>query len=464
MTQRLARILHVTPQLSLGGAGRAMIALGRASTALGGFKHQAVSLARADPAAEAEARAAGITFPTGSLSSLVAAADIVQVHFWNDPALSRFLHSRLPQSRLLLWAHVRGTTPPHVITPSVLRAAMFVAFSDPESLRIPGMARRAAKGEAEILPAGVDSFRLNGLKRSRSPRVRVGYLGPLHFAKLHPDFVSLSSSVRGRVLFVVAGEGRDQEALKRQVRDLRMEDRFRFVGFVGDIRDFFGQIDILGHPLAPGASSTAELAVQEAMFAGVPPVVLSGTGGSFLVRHGQTGLVATDTRDYVRALESLIGDADLRRTLRRGAQKAARASLTMDRRARQFHRVYDQLIGKPRQVHLPAAPPPRGAEAFASSLGRWGLPFRQSLLGGTAGVAADRRISRGPWAGNGGDSDTLLQFRLAYPGDPYLRLWAGLILEHRRRFALAALEFHAAHQGVGDERALAYLARVRGNT
>ena len=47
-------------------------------------------------------------------------ADVVQVHFWNTPELIAFMRELTAPSRVLLWSHVAGTTPPHLLTPSLL--------------------------------------------------------------------------------------------------------------------------------------------------------------------------------------------------------------------------------------------------------------------------------------------------------------------------------------------------------
>jgi hypothetical protein len=50
-------------------------------------------------------------------------------------------------------------------------------------------------------------------------------------------------------------------------------------------------MDIFGYPLAPETSATSEKTIQEAMWAGVAPVVLAGSGATLLVEHEHTGLV-----------------------------------------------------------------------------------------------------------------------------------------------------------------------------
>lgn len=461
MTSALPLVLHVTPQLSLGGAGRSLISLVRASNQIGGFAHHVISLAKAHGEAVAELADAGAAVsPADTWPTLIPRSDILQVHFWNDPELRRFLSAALPERRLLLWAHVRGWTAPHLLTPDLIAQSSFVAVADPGTLELPGLEHHHREKRLAFIPPGVEPARLEGTRRVRSRRVRIGYLGSLDFAKLHRGFVSWCSEVRGPVSFVVGGEGPSEAALRREVRVRGMEDRFRFLGFVRDVREFFGGIDILGHPLDPDSYAAAEIGVQEAMTLGIPPVVLRGAGGSFHVRNNETGLVAEDGPDYIRALEALVADAELRRRLGRAARVQAREHMTAAGCARRFHETYAQLLSVPKDKHQSSAGELTGAESFAASLGAWGPPFRKSLRGGRGAAAADLTIAESPDNLINPRAGGLLHFRLAHPDDLHLRLWSGLVFEARGRFALAAPEYAAAARGLGDGRAERYLARV----
>lgn len=462
---RRIRILHIIPQLSLGGAGRGLISLVRASMAMGGFEHVAISLGRPDPAALAEAEAAGIRVsPLASVDSLIGAADLVQVHFWNEPEMNRFLRRRLPNRRLLLWAHVRGANAPQVITGSVVRLATRVVASDPATLKLPALARLAEGGRASLIPTGVDPARLSGLRRSRSRVVRVGYLGSLDFAKLHEEFIPWSCAIKGPIRIVVGGEGPDRKALEQEAHRLGMADRFEFLGFVRDIRDFFGGIDILGHALTRPSYAASEAVVAEAMLAGVPPVVLSEAGGTFRVRHQHTGLVVEDGPSYVRAIEDLAEDANLRRRLGRTAKRHALRQLTSRTCALKFHRLYMELLASPKAPHPASSSTSSGAKAFEESLGVWGRPFRESLRGGPRAAAADRKIARSSPGLASASAGGIVHYRLAYPEDPHLALWSGLVFEHRGRPALAAAEYARAARNAEDGRAQEYLSRILSRT
>jgi hypothetical protein len=121
-------------------------------------------------------------------------------------------------------------------------------------------------------------------------------------------------------------------------------------------------------------------------------------------------------------------------------------------------------VPKRRRATLPGVAEP-AAQQFVRSLGAKGNDFTVSLGGAEplavaeAVAAADDRIgvsSPTLAVGEGG----IIHYRNAYPDDPHLRLWSGLVSEARGHLSVAASEFEAATAlGLSDGRADAYRVR-----
>ena len=126
------------PQLSLGGAGRALIAAAKYSSRLADFRHDVVSLRRADRRAINLAGEAGITvFATPSKQALwrqMEDADLVQFHYWNAPELREVFIGDLPAMRSLVLFEVNRQHPPHVITPDIVDWTNIVVAASPRTL------------------------------------------------------------------------------------------------------------------------------------------------------------------------------------------------------------------------------------------------------------------------------------------------------------------------------------------
>jgi hypothetical protein len=326
-----------------------------------------------------------------------------------------------------------------VITRELVDLADRVIASAPVSTDIPWLP------ELEEIPAVLDPDRLRARPRGRRGPLTVGYIGTVDPAKMHPDFVSLAARVRAEgVRFAVCGDGDGYARLDAEARRLGVGDRLELRGWVEDVGKALAGFDVFGYPLCRDNYSAGELVLQEAMAAGVPPVVLPYGGAARQVEDGRTGLVAADEDDYVAKLELLAADSALRAELGAAARGHALRTWSADAIARRWTAVYDELLESPKRS--PRWPGPRfesGAELFVSSLGPEGGAFRESLEGGDA--ESDLAVRRSPAVLVRGDGG-LLDFRRRFPGDPHLRLWLGLALAGQGRPALAAGELAAARR------------------
>jgi hypothetical protein len=186
-------------------------------------------------------------------------------------------------------------------------------------------------------------------------------------------------------------------------------------------------------------------------------VVFPHGGLDTLVRHGKTGLVAEQPAKYSQAIEWLFDHPAERKRLGEQAARDAREQFGGARTAAQMAAAYEQLLMLPkRRRWLPSF---TGAAALLASLdGHDDSPLAASLAGREpAASAADEAISLlGPvWR------HVILQYRVAYPSDPHLRLWSGLVLAAERP-ALAATELRASELlGITADRIDRHRARLR---
>ncbi len=477
-------VLHVIQRLSRGGAARSLINLAQAART-GPFQHQAVSLLDAGQKALELAQAAGLPVlvaPTqAALRRAVAAADIVLVHFWNTPELYAWLCADdQPPMRLLLWCHVAGDHAPQVITPALLDYADFALASSPYTLDLPVFrtAPPAVRAKTGVIAAVADLARLANVQPKPHAGFNVGYIGTVDFVKLHPNYVPMSAEIDiPDVRFIVCGDGGSLALLRKQAEQLGVADRFDWRGYVDDLEPVLEYLDLFGYPLCEDNYSTAELILQEVMAAGVPPVIFAHGGAQRVVRHNETGLIVHSAGEYKQAVEYLYRHPAERLRLGRNAQGYARRVFDANETTAQFNRLFDRLLAQPKTTRRWPAPAPGsdlalcgvqtthfpGAVAFIRSLGDTAPHFAASLTADAwqDQLAAERRIAHAsPVLCNVGGGG-ILHYRLCYPHDGYLHLWAGLVLEQQGRPALAVAEFSRARQcGCDHWRVAWYLAQA----
>lgn len=440
------KIVHIIERFSSAGPERSIIAAAKFAAQRGlGQEHIVCTLEKTgSPVAIIMARRAGVQVllepDVARRNELLAQADIVLIHFWNNPALCEFLRGPLPAMRLVVWLMILGGYAPQVIPRPLLDFADMIAATTPATLDLPEFVGR---GERTPVVYGIADFaRLEGF----TPRPHDGYIvGTIGDAsKLHPDFVAMSAAVNiAEARFVVCDAG--GEALQQQTRSLGAADRFEFPGYVEDIRTVLERCDVYGYPLHAQTYATSEKALQEAMWVGVPPVVFPHGGVRYLVEDGVTGLVVENPAEYTAAIEWLHRNPHERRRLGRNAQEFARRAFDPQVAVSQLAEIFETLMAQPKRLR---AWPDHGAtpaEWFVAALGDHAGPFAVSLREnpGPRRDAAEAEIAA--------VSDFLLHYegglihyRNRWPEDPYLRLWTGLALAHRGDSERAEQEFRAA--------------------
>ncbi len=436
------RVTHVIQALSRGGAGRAALSLADDASTI-------VSLAPADALMRTRARVRGATVLEGEQHvQALREADAVVVHFWNTPELYDLLRGGLPPVRLAVWAHVAGDSPPHVVTRELVELADVFAVTASHTAELPVFDVPPA-----VIPAAPEAERLAGAERRAHDGFTVGYVGTLDFAKLHPRFAELCASVDvPDARFVVCGAG-------EAAAPLAADGRFELRGYVEEIGPLFGELDVFGYPLAPGNYATSDVALQEAMAAGVPPVVLAHGEPGNLVEHGITGLVARDEDEYVRAIEHLHAHPEER--IRLGENARARTRRRAGDAAREWTALLTELVDRPKAPR--PARPLAGARAFVESLGGTAPEFATSLDARTddEAIEAETRIFAAPPALTSASAGGVLHYRRRCAEDGHLRLWSALVLEAGEKHVLAIAELRRALQlGCDTPRVRGYLARA----
>jgi glycosyltransferase involved in cell wall biosynthesis len=139
---------------------------------------------------------------------------------------------------------------------------------------------------------------------------------------------------------ICVGEGPMESSLKASVRNLRLEDDVRFVGFQSNVFECLKQTDVLALPSRTEGFGKAAL---EAMAMGVPVVATAVGGLRELVVDGETGTLVPygDPRKLADAIVDLL--ADNRRRLEMG-RKARQRAFTMFHPARYTRALEDLYL------------------------------------------------------------------------------------------------------------------------
>jgi predicted O-linked N-acetylglucosamine transferase (SPINDLY family)/glycosyltransferase involved in cell wall biosynthesis len=487
-------IVHVIQHLCGGGASRSLLATAKCISKLGHFSHRIISLLPPDPQAVEAAKKVGIKdIISGDRSAIIDAlnsADLVKVHFWNNPELYDFLRSDLPPMRLLFWFHVSGDRPPQIIPKEAIDFCDFALASSPYTYQLPifqNLPETVRFEKTGMVYDSTDFDRLAGFNPQPHDTFNVGYIGMVSFEKMHPNYISMSAKIEiPTVRFIVCGNG-IQQYLQQQAEKLGVASRFEFRGYVENIRSVLEVLDIFGYPLCEENYSTAELVLQEALFAGIPPVIFAYGGAQCSVIDNYTGFVVRSELEYKQAIEFLYHHPTERERLARNAREYARQIFGAENAAKKLEKIYQKLLNAPKQSRHWGIPRGSslleqplslndvsgglhkyaGSRYFIEALGETAPQFLTSMNSDNLEelLESDRQIAESSDLLSSIGSGGILHYRNHYHKDAFLRFWSALLLQQRGRYDRAIAEFSAAIAlGFTHWRVHWYLAQLAAKT
>jgi glycosyltransferase involved in cell wall biosynthesis len=152
------------------------------------------------------------------------------------------------------------------------------------------------------------------------------------------DFQAQTPAAR----LLLFGRGPEEPALRRAVAAAGLEAYVKFVGFHDAIEHWLPGLDLLVHPAEREGLGAV---VLEAMSAGLPVLAARAGGIVDLIESGVDGLLADpgDRAGWVRGLERLAGDADLRARLAAAARAKAARDFTIEAMTERYLEVYEAV-------------------------------------------------------------------------------------------------------------------------
>jgi L-malate glycosyltransferase len=243
------------------------------------------------------------------LTQAITRADIVQLEWWHHPLVAGWMCAGvLPPMRMVVWSHVSGLHPPE-IPPQFVSSPHRFLFTSPCSWEHPSLAgiRFQLKERAGVVfsSGGFDEFPTPP-ERLPGKALRVGYVGTLNFAKLHPQLLDFVAAVRlPKFRLALVGDPTGGADLMTQAAKAGLASRLSLRGYRTDMATELTGLDVMAYLLNPLHYGTTENALLEAMAMGVVPIVLNNPAERHLVRHDETGLIIDSPDSFADALDWL---------------------------------------------------------------------------------------------------------------------------------------------------------------
>ena len=274
-------------------------------------------------------------------------ADIIVLHEPNPMALLSYFLAR-PQGRLIVWYHS------DVIRPSwryrlfyrpflrfALSRAVRIVVSSP-ALGASAPALQDFQAKCKVIPFGIETRTAAALTpvlaRAEAIRRDAGRPIVLFVGRLvaYKGVDVLLDAMKGlHAIALVVGEGPLRAQLAQQAHDLGVASQVRFLSSVEDdeLAALYRACDVFVLPSVTRQEAFGVVQL-EAMAAGKPVISTDlGTGVGWVNKDGETGYVVPprDSRALHSALERVLGDATLQKSMGEAAAKRIRAEFTLER-------------------------------------------------------------------------------------------------------------------------------------
>ncbi len=197
-------------------------------------------------------------------------------------------------------------------------------------------------------PRSPDQSQKNRLNIGKDDLV-VGMVGRLSPVKGHKHFIQSAELVVKKipkVKFIIAGEDAQIKAkeLKELVKKSNIENNFRFVGKVGDIREVVSLFDV-GVVASIGSETICRVA-SEYMAMGKPVVGTSVNAIPEMIQHGVNGFVVPprDGEALGETILKLLEDKEKRINFGKAGRSSVEKNFSLEQFAKKTEEVYFELL------------------------------------------------------------------------------------------------------------------------
>lgn len=194
---------------------------------------------------------------------------------------------------------------------------------------------------SKLMGRGVDAEKFSPAKRTVDDGIlRLGFVGRLRAEKNVRLLVDLEKELikagKTNFKFLIVGEGNEREHLEKNLQTAE------FTGFLeGEkLSEAYANMDIFVFPSETDAFGNV---AQEAAASGVVPIVSDRGGPKFLVKHGETGYVASAFDDYLKYAIELMDDPEKLKSMRSAARENALSS-SWDSIFEGVYEAYDDAV------------------------------------------------------------------------------------------------------------------------
>jgi glycosyltransferase involved in cell wall biosynthesis len=149
-------------------------------------------------------------------------------------------------------------------------------------------------------------------KHKYNHKLIFGYCGRLSPEKgvnrLLRSISLLNTDLLSKIHLLIAGDGVERIFLEKLCEKLEITKNVSFLGFINDLKNFYGQLDLL---IQPSYDEGISLAILEAMSYGIPVLASNVGGNPELVENNINGWLFQNEQELSQIITKIISNRDL---------------------------------------------------------------------------------------------------------------------------------------------------------
>lgn len=171
---------------------------------------------------------------------------------------------------------------------------------------------------------GIDASQFSNVETPASKRKELNIpedafviisVGELNANKNNKVIISALEQLKNsNIHYVVCGVGEEEQALKKQVSDVGLQDNVHFVGYRNDIKELYAESDCF---VMPSYREGLSRSIMEAMASGLPCVVSKIRGNVDMIEENKGGFLCApdDVSGFTEAIKKIATNEELRKNM-----------------------------------------------------------------------------------------------------------------------------------------------------
>lgn len=175
--------------------------------------------------------------------------------------------------------------------------------------------------------------------------ITIGYLARIEELKGHRYFIEAAEMLKEKPYrFLIMGSGSYEETAKNLVKELGLEEKVIFTGFISEVSKMLNIIDVQIN--ASYLSETTNLSLLEGMSLGIPTVATKCGGTPKMIQDWENGLLVekADSEALAKGIEAILEDKEKFKQMQENAKKIFQERYTSKVYAKNIEKIYESMV------------------------------------------------------------------------------------------------------------------------